>query len=954
MMNKNFRLRAWTALFVSLWLFIVVPFFGGVSAARHSSETTQNSTSFFQSNNSQSASASPQTPADATGTFLAGAAQNAGSMLSQNTSLTDQAKDQARSMASGAASAEIERWLSGVGNARVRIGVDNNFTLKNSEFDLLVPWYQSPEWVVFSQQSIHRTDDRTQMNLGAGVRYFGPEWMTGVNAFYDYDLSRYHSRAGVGAELWRDYLKLGANGYFRLSGWRDAPELNNDYEARPANGWDIRAEGWLPVYPQLGTKVTLEQYYGREVGLFGSGNRQENPHAITAGLNWTPVPLVTLSAERSMGTHDMSESRFGLQLTWTPGLSMSQHLDPDAVRERRTLAGSRLDLVERNNNIVLEYRKKELLTLKLFPRTEGGGGETHPLVASLKTKYPLKNITWTAAEFLQAGGKFTGTGTGTRVTMPAYRYAADPVQTEKLNTYLITGVAEDTQGNLSSLAEGAVVVTEAGIHISDLSVTSGALANGTDTGTVTVTVKDSGDNPISGQTVDFTLPSGVTPAGASRQQNLSVATDREGHATLTLTSVTAGVFIISASLGKGPAVSGAIEFISPGNLDSLVVVNNGAVASGSATNSVKATVLDNNRAPVAGQVVTFSADNGATIAASGTTGTDGAVTMTLTSLTAGNSSVTASLNGITKSVTVSFVAGSADESRSSLTANPVSIVADGQTTSLVTLVLKDANNNPVTGETVAFSTSLGTVSNATETTPGTYTATLTSATAAGTATVTATAGGNALSGLSATVDFVAGSVDESKSSLTANPVSIVADGASTSALTLTLKDANNNPVTGETVAFSTSLGTVSNATETAPGTYTATLTSATTAGTATVTATAGGVSLSALPAAVDFVAGPPVFPPSSMVASPTTVKADGNTYSQITVILKDANGNPVSKYPVTINGDLIGSMVQQISESFNTPGTYLGSTSSFATGVSRICVYLNGNITSYCQSVTFI
>lgn len=43
------------------------------------------------------------------------------------------------------------------------------------------------------------------------------------------------ARAGLGVELWRDYLKFGANSYFRLSGWRDAPEQNNAYEARPAN-----------------------------------------------------------------------------------------------------------------------------------------------------------------------------------------------------------------------------------------------------------------------------------------------------------------------------------------------------------------------------------------------------------------------------------------------------------------------------------------------------------------------------------------------------------------------------------------------------------------------------------------------------------------------------------------------------------------------------------------------
>ncbi len=99
----------------------------------------------------------------------------------------------------------------------------------------------------FSQHTLHRTDERTQINNGLGWRHFTPTWLSGINFFFDHDLSRYHSRAGIGAEYWRDYLKLSSNGYLRLTNWRSAPELDNDYEARPANGWDVRAEGWLPA-----------------------------------------------------------------------------------------------------------------------------------------------------------------------------------------------------------------------------------------------------------------------------------------------------------------------------------------------------------------------------------------------------------------------------------------------------------------------------------------------------------------------------------------------------------------------------------------------------------------------------------------------------------------------------------------------------------------------------------
>lgn len=110
----------------------------------------------------------------------------------------------------------------------------------------------------------------------------------GHQLLFDHDLSRYHSRAGIGAEYWRDYLKLSSNGYLRLTNWRSAPELDNDYEARPANGWDVRAESWLPARRTFGGKLVYEQYYGDEVALFDKDDRQSNPHAITAGLNYTP------------------------------------------------------------------------------------------------------------------------------------------------------------------------------------------------------------------------------------------------------------------------------------------------------------------------------------------------------------------------------------------------------------------------------------------------------------------------------------------------------------------------------------------------------------------------------------------------------------------------------------------------------------------------------------------
>lgn len=102
--------------------------------------------------------------------------------------------------------------------------------------------------IICSSASIPFTEQTiVPINTGLGWRHFTPSWMSGINLFFDHDLSRYHSRAGLGAEYYADYLKLSSNAYIGLTGYKRSTGIDNDYEARPANGWDLRAEGWLPA-----------------------------------------------------------------------------------------------------------------------------------------------------------------------------------------------------------------------------------------------------------------------------------------------------------------------------------------------------------------------------------------------------------------------------------------------------------------------------------------------------------------------------------------------------------------------------------------------------------------------------------------------------------------------------------------------------------------------------------
>lgn len=470
---------------------------------------------------------------------IASTSQRVGTLLSQDMN-SEQASGMARGWASSEASGAMTDWLNNFGTARISLGVDEDFSLKNSQFDFLHPWYDTPDYLLFSQHTLHRTDDRTQINTSLGWRHFTSSWMSGINLFFDHDLSRYHSRAGLGAEYWRDYLKLSSNAYIGLTGWRSAPELDYDYEARPANGWDLRAEGWLPAWPQLGGKLVYEQYYGDEVALFDKNDRQSNPHAITAGLNYTPFPLLTLSAEQRQGKQGENDTRFAVYLTWQPSSSMQKQLNPDEVAGRRSLAGSRYDLIDRNNNIVLEYRKKELIRLSLLDPVKGKSGEIKPLVSSLQTKYALKGYNIEAAALKAAGGKVSTSGKDITVTLPGYRFTNTP---ETDNTWSIDVTAEDVKGNLSRHEQSMVVIQAPTLSQKDSLLSVNPLTVAADkksTTTLTVTAHDSDGTPVPGLALqtrsegvqDITLSDWTDNGDGSYIQMLTAGTT-SGSVTLT-------------------------------------------------------------------------------------------------------------------------------------------------------------------------------------------------------------------------------------------------------------------------------------------------------------------------------------------------------------------------------------------------------------------------------------
>ena len=863
--------------------------------------------------------------------------------------------------ATSAASAQAQQWLQNFGTARVELGTDDRFKPRTGAADLLVPLYKSDERLFFTQNGIRNLDGQFTGNFGLGQRHFTGDWMLGYNAFYDQNFSHGHKRVGTGVEAWRDYLKLSGNGYWRVSGWKNAVDVE-DYDARPANGFDLRAEAWLPAWPSLGGRLMYEKYYGNEVALFGKDQRQKNPGAVTAGLSYTPVPLVSLSADHKRGG-SQNETRFGLEMNWQIGQPLAAQIDPAAVSLQRTLAGSGMDLVERNNNIVLEYRKKQLIDLVLPKEISGVSGRAVPVAYKLASKYALDKIVWNDAALLAAGGKVEDLGSGGyQVVLPTYVAGA-------MNEYALSGVAYDVRGNGSKTASTRVIVARPAVS-TELSSVSAApeiiLANGTATSVVTVTLVNEDGTPATGLAAELaaavqddgvaTARAKAVPAPAAPATLGDVTEQGDGVYTLQLTAGTRpSVVTISAALSGVALQPVTVKQISDASTgvvadDDLLLLQDGVVADGVATNRAQARVTDATGNPVAGVTVTFTLSGTAQAAAgsslTGVSDDNGFVTLAFSNVTAEAVTVTATTaGGGSAQATATFIADSASAKLAdgSLSADRSTALANGSDSITYSAQVQDANGNPVASVSVSWNADGGSLSRATSVTDkyGRATIGLTSLKAVAVV-VNAALNGSSLTAAPVNFTADAGNLDAGKSVLAAVPATIIANGAAASVITLSLKDVNDNPVSGQSVTFTSDLAgsSVSAVTDNGDGSYTAKLTGIK-AGDANVSVSVAGVAFG-VTAAVTLVADGSNLDAgkSVLAATPSSIVADGVAASQITLSLKDVNDNPVRGQNITFNTTLAGSTVSTVTD--NGDGSYTAQLTGTTAGSESITVSVGG------------
>ncbi|TCV99700.1 inverse autotransporter-like protein with beta domain [Biostraticola tofi] len=337
-----------------------------------------------------------------------------------------------------------EELLSPLGYTSVNLTVDDEGGFTGSSAQLLLPLAdQQGRILTYSQVGVTEADQGTVANAGIGQRFNRGNFLLGYNLFYDQFLgSGSLRRGGLGTELRGDYLRLSSNYYYPLSSLRQ-DAAHPGYRRRMASGYDITTRGYLPFYRQLGASVKFEQYYGQNVDLFNSGNYRQDPSSLEFGLNYTPIPLVTFTANHSLGEGGESQDKLSLAVNYRFGVPLEKQLSPQQVAAARSLRGGRYDVVERNNSPVLAFKQRKSLSVFLAtPPWSLQAGESLQLKVQMTARYKIIAVSWqgdTQALSLTPPAD-NNQPDGWSIIMPAWSGAASAS-----NEYRLSVTVEDAQ-----------------------------------------------------------------------------------------------------------------------------------------------------------------------------------------------------------------------------------------------------------------------------------------------------------------------------------------------------------------------------------------------------------------------------------------------------------------------------------------------------------------------------
>ncbi|HGT3713760.1 TPA: beta strand repeat-containing protein, partial [Escherichia coli] len=474
------------------------------------------------------------------------------------------------------------------------------------------------------------------------------------------------------------------------------------------------------------------------------------------------------------------------------------------------------------------------------------------------------------------------------------------------------------------------------VVIKDDSVADGAMAN-----TLRVKVTDAFGNALAGQTVSVLAGNGATTAP-------TVTTQPDGTVEISVTSQTAGTSAVTASINSS-SLSRNVTFVADvrtAKIASLEVTQDNSVADGAMANTLRVKVTDAFGNALNGQTVSVMADNGATVAPTVITEPDGTVEISVTSQTAGTSTVTASINNSSQSRNVTFIADVRTAQIADLVVIKDGSEADGATANTLRARVTDAFGNALAGQTVSVLADNGATTAPTVITEpdGTVEISVTSQTA-GISAVTATINNSTAS---QNVMFIADVRTTKIADLVVIKDDSVADGAMANTLQVKVTDANGNALAGQTVSVLAGNGATTAPTVTTQpdGTVEISVTSQT-AGISAVTASINNSSQSRN---VTFIADVSTAQIASLEVTQDNAVADGAMANTLLVRVTDAFGNTLAGQTVSVLADTGTTVAPTVITGLD--GTVEISVTSQTAGTSAVTASINSSTAS--RNVTFV
>jgi len=515
------------------------------------------------------------------------------------------------------------------------------------------------------------------------------------------------------------------------------------------------------------------------------------------------------------------------------------------------------------------------------------------------TSVVLSSSSTVTATFNPASSLSIGSGSSTATFTYTDTKAGTPTITAA-STGLTSGTQQET------VTAGAASATNSAISASPASIT----ANGTSTSTVTVTEKDAYGNSL---TASGTTPVLSTSAGALG----SVVNNNNGTYTVMLTSSTvAGTANITGTIGGTAIGASANVVFTPGAAAKLVFTTQPATTmAGSAINPpVVVKVEDANGNTITGFTGSVTISSVTTGFSGGTLSVNavaGVATFSAINPTTAGSANTLYVNGDSlpqvTSGTFTVNAAAVNAGQSTVTASPGSVTADGTTTSTVTVTLKDAYGNPVSGKAVSLTQQSGTgtptisTASGASSASGVVTFTVKSVTA-GTDVFAATDTTDSNLAITQTANVVFTPGAAAKLVFTTQPATTTAGSAINPPVVVKVEDANGNVVTTDnssvTISSSTTGFTGSTLTVAAVnGVATFSAVNPTTAGTANTLMAGDGSLAGATSNPFTVTAGALDHFAISTIASPQTV---GIAITGVTLTAQDAYNNTVTSFTSTV------------------------------------------------------